>query len=92
MRYSHGKHIFCCIHLKKSGLHVALKLDYSDLENPPEFARDVSQVGHWGVGDVELAIDSLGRLDDAKVLILKSFEGSKLRLTDHLPMRAPYEG
>ena len=92
VRYTHGKHIFCCIHLKKSGLHVALKLDYSDLENPPEFARDVSKVGHWGVGDVELAIDSLGRLDDAKVLILKSFEGSKLRLTDHLPMRAPYEG
>ena len=77
VRYSRGKNIFCCVHLQKSGLRVSLKLNYWDLESPPDFARDVSKVGHWGVGDVELAIDSLARVDDAKVLILKSFEGSK---------------
>ncbi len=79
VRYSHGKNIFCCAHLQKSGLRVWLKLGYSDLESPPEHVRDVSGIGHWGVGDVELAIDSLERLQDARVLIQKSFEENRLK-------------
>ncbi|OYD14399.1 hypothetical protein CH333_08140 [candidate division WOR-3 bacterium JGI_Cruoil_03_44_89] len=74
VRYTHGKNIFCCVHLQKSGLRVWLKLNYSDLESPPEYVRDISNIGHWGVGNVELAIDSLGRFQIAKVLIQKSFE------------------
>ncbi len=77
VRYTHGKNIFCCVHLQKSGLRVWLKLNYTDLENPPEYVRDVSNVGHWGVGDVESAIDSLERFQSAKVLIQKSFEENR---------------
>lgn len=80
VRYSHGKNIFCCVHLQKSGLRVWLKLDYSALEMPPDYARDVSKVGHWGVGDVELAVDDLDKLEDAKVLIHKSFEENRENL------------
>jgi len=47
------------------------------MENPPEFVRDVSNIVHWGVGDVELAIDSIERFQNAKPLILKSFEENK---------------
>lgn len=75
--YMHGKAIFCCVHLQKSGLRVWLKLKYSQLENPPEYIRDVSSVGHWGVGDVEIAIDSLEKLQTAKSFIRKSFEENK---------------
>jgi len=77
VRYTYGENIFCCVHLQKSGLRVWLKLNYPDLENPPEYVRDVSNIGHWGVGDVELAIDSLERFQNAKVLIQKSFEKNK---------------
>lgn len=77
VRYTHGKNIFCCVHLQKSGLRAWLKLNYSDLESPPEYVRDVSNIGHWGVGDVELTIDSLDRFQNAKVLIQKSFEKNK---------------
>jgi predicted transport protein len=54
---------------------VWLKLDPASI--PPSaqaFARDVSKVGHWGVGDVELTIDSMQRLRDAHPLINSSFE------------------
>ena len=44
------------------------------MENPPEYARDVSRVGHWGVGDVELTIDSIEKFHNAKFLIQKSFD------------------
>jgi len=75
--YMHGKAIFCCVHLQKSGLRIWLKLDYSRLENPPDYIRDVSNIGHWGVGDVEIGIDSLEKLQIAKSFIRQSFEENK---------------
>ena len=69
-----GKSIFCSAHLQQSGLRVWLKLSASEIPAPASFARDVSKVGHWGVGDVELAIDSLRRLRDAEQLVRTSFE------------------
>jgi hypothetical protein len=77
IKYTHGNNIFCCVHIHKSGLRVWLKLNYSDLESPAEYVRDVSNIGHWGVGDVELTIDSLERFQNAKNLIQKSFEENK---------------
>lgn len=71
------KSIFCCVHLQKSGLLVWLKLDYSDLESASGYVRDVSNVGHWGMGDVELAIDSLETFQSTKFLIQKSFQENK---------------
>lgn len=77
IKYTHGKNIFCCIYIQKSRVGVWLKLRYSDLESPPEYVRDVSNVGHWGVGDVELAIDSPEKFQSAKLLIRRSFEENK---------------
>jgi len=74
VNYYHEKRIFCSIHLCTSGLRVWLKLKYPELENPAEYVRDVSHIGHWGVGDVEIRIDSLGKFQDSKALIQKSFD------------------
>jgi len=79
INYIHGKHIFCCVHVLQSGLRVWLKLKYSRLENPPSIARDVTNVGHWGVGDLELGINSMAQLDEALPLIRKSFESREFR-------------
>jgi len=72
--YSFKKSIFCCVKLQQSGLRIWLKLNYSDLINPPEYVRDVSRIGHWGVGDVEISIDNIGKFQNIKMLIQKSFE------------------
>jgi hypothetical protein len=66
--------IFCCAHLQQGGLRVWVKTDGQKPEFLPPFARDVSRIGHWGVGDVELAVNSLGRLRDAEAFVRKSFE------------------
>lgn len=79
VRYTYGKNIFCCVNVQKSGLRVWLKLNYSDLESPPQYVRNVLNVGHWGVGDVELAIDSLERFQSTKALIQRSFEENRLK-------------
>lgn len=51
-----------------------MKLDYSSLNDPPEYIRDVSNVGHWGVGDVEINVDDMEKLKFAKDYVKKSFE------------------
>ena len=75
INYLCGKSIFCCVELQKGGIRVCLKLKYSHLEAPPSFARDVSAVCHWGVGDLQLAISNMPQLEEATPLIRKSLEG-----------------
>jgi predicted transport protein len=77
IRYDYQGHIFCCVHIDKSKIRIWLKLKYDDLNNPPSYARDVSKVGHWGTGDVEVNIADEASLEGAKPLIRKSFEENK---------------
>jgi predicted transport protein len=77
VRYDHRDHIFCCVHVDKSKLRVWLKLKYSDMDNPPDYMRDVSNVGHWGTGDVEVNIANAAALEGSKPIIKRSFEENK---------------
>jgi predicted transport protein len=72
--YKYGKIVFCCIHIQKSGLRIWVKIKFSDIIDPPIFVRDVSKIGHWGVGDTEIKIDSFNDVKKAKEIILMSFE------------------
>ena len=69
INYKHLDKIFCSVVVLKRGLRIFLKLDYNQLENPPSYARDVKKVGHWGTGDVELAISENHQLQYAFDLI-----------------------
>jgi predicted transport protein len=53
-----------------------VKTDPKALDASIPFARDVSKIGHWGVGDVELAVNSLDRLREAGTFVRKSFESA----------------
>jgi predicted transport protein len=70
------KAIFCCAHLQQGGLRVWVKTNPKALDPTVTFARDVSKIGHWGVGEVELAIDSIGRLRDAGRFVRESFDNA----------------
>jgi len=74
INYDYGKRCFASVHVLQNGLRVWLHLKYSHIENPPGFARDVANVGHWGTGDVELRISDRTELDKAAALIRQSFE------------------
>lgn len=67
---------FCDVHLKQGGLRVWLRLKFGRLTNPPSFARDVSGVGHWGRGDVELSLTNASELSAAEMLIGQSFDAA----------------
>ena len=44
------------IEISKDRLHFYLRLDASKIQYEEGFSRDVSNIGHWGTGDVELSI------------------------------------
>ena len=60
---------------KDPKLQIYLKLPGSMAEGA-EFCRDVSDIGHWGTGDLELNVRHAGELDRAKELIAISYERS----------------
>lgn len=69
---------FVCVELrtKKKDLLLYLKLDFSAIPNPSKNLRDVSDIGHYGTGDVELTIRSLEDLEASKPLIEESYNKS----------------
>lgn len=75
--YNYSRKIFCDVQVQKSGLLFSVKLNYSPLENPPDYVRDVSNVGHRGNGDVEIRVDNFEKLQVAKSFIKQSFEENK---------------
>jgi hypothetical protein len=72
--WSQAKKVFCTAHLLRSGMRVWLRISPSEIPGSIAYARDVSHIGHWGVGDVELAIDNADQLRDAERLIRASYE------------------
>jgi predicted transport protein len=64
---------FACVIVYPNRLIITLKLDPNTVVFEEGFSRDVSQVGHWGTGDVELCL--LGPLDlqRAQALLERSY-------------------
>jgi len=69
---------FACVELrgKMKTLLIYVKVDPDKI--PPEdgFTRDVREIGHFGTGDLEIAIRSMDDFERAKPLLLKSYEVS----------------
>jgi hypothetical protein len=72
--YLFGRKIFCTLTIQQGSLKVWLKLKYGRLENPPTFTRDVSSIGHFGVGNLEVSVTSLSQMEEVADLIRRSFE------------------
>lgn len=66
---------FATVVPQKSRLLLFLHIDPDQLPALPANARDARQFGHWGTGDLELAIANPADLDAAKALILAAYEG-----------------
>lgn len=74
INYCTGKRAFCSICLYQSSLRVYLPLLLDEIDATPPFARDVSGVGHQGLGDLELVVSDPSQLGTCAQLIRRSFE------------------
>jgi predicted transport protein len=60
--YRLGKSVFCSVIPQKQRLRLILPLEPSTVAGEAG-TRDVSQVGHWGVGNTEVSLESDDQLD-----------------------------
>ena len=47
-------------------------MKFSDVIDPKNFCRDVSNVGHWGIGDVEVNVNDVSDIDYAMSIITQA--------------------
>lgn len=69
---------FACLEIRpaKGVLLVFLKIDPGSIEMDEGFTRDVSNIGHFGTGDLEVTITNREDLEKAKALIQDSYDAS----------------
>ena len=60
---------------QKVRLRLSLNIDYADVIDPKGLCKDVSGLGRWGNGDVEVGISNLNELEDVMDLIEEASEG-----------------
>lgn len=67
---------FATLAAQKSRLILYLHVDPETVvPQLPTIARDVSQIGHWGTGSVEVTLTSLADLEAIKPFIASAYEG-----------------
>jgi uncharacterized protein with ParB-like and HNH nuclease domain/predicted transport protein len=59
---------------QKGQLKLSLGLAIDQLQDPMGWGRDVSAVGHWGNGEVEVTVSQVADLDYAMKLIHQAYE------------------
>jgi predicted transport protein len=64
---------FACVIAYPNRLLVTLKLDPGTVAFEDGFSRNVSDIGHWGTGDVELSLSSPADLQKAQPLLERSY-------------------
>jgi predicted transport protein len=65
---------FACVWTGTKEINLWLKLDPKRETIEKGFTRDVSEIGHWGTGDLEVAFNDREGLEKAKPLILKAYQ------------------
>jgi predicted transport protein len=63
-----------CLETHKNKVVIYLKLDPSSIPDLPSIARDVTKIGHFGTGNLEITISKDGDVEIAKKYITKTFE------------------
>jgi len=75
--YAVDEKCFCSVRLERTGLYIWLAMSYDELDDPPDYVRDVSGKEHPGVGDVEVVVAQMGRLAEVQELINRAFQAKR---------------
>jgi predicted transport protein len=75
--YKRIKNFICIeVHPSNNDLRLFLKVNPNKISLEKGFSRDVTHIGHWGTGDLELIINSDEDLEKAKPYISMSYDNS----------------
>jgi predicted transport protein len=63
-----------CMEVKQQRIILYLELDPKSIRGPKDISKDVSEVGHYGTGDLEISIKGQSDLDAAKPFIQMAYD------------------
>ena len=63
-----------CMELQKQRVLLYVKLDPKKVDLPGGIARDVSDIGHYGTGDLELSVRTQGELEKVKPVLEQAYQ------------------
>ena len=66
--------IFVSVEPQQKKLNIFLSMPIEDIDNSQGLCRDVSGIGHWGVGDTEVRFDNISQLPYIIGLIRQSLD------------------
>ena len=74
--YRRLKNFVCMTLISREDPHVRLwlKLEPGSVELEKSYTRDVTEVGHWGTGDLEVVLRKPGDFEKAKGLIERAYQ------------------
>ncbi|QWR77894.1 DUF262 and DUF1524 domain-containing protein [Candidatus Magnetomonas plexicatena] len=59
---------------QKNRLRLSLNMSFNEIDDPKGLCRDITGIGRWGNGDIQVGISSSEQLDDVMYLIKQSFQ------------------
>ena len=59
--------------IQKSRLRVSINMKFNEVHDPNNICKDITGVGRWGNGDIEISFDSLALLPQTIEIIKQSF-------------------
>ena len=68
---------FMDVVVQSSRLRIAVNLDFDEVYDPNGICRDVTGLGRWGNGDVEITYESLDQLSDILEIVKQSIDKQK---------------
>lgn len=63
-----------CVEVRMKSIMLYLRLNPEEITLESGFTRDVSKIGHWGTGDLEITIKNAHDFEKAKEYIEKAYE------------------
>jgi len=64
---------FVDVVIQSSRLRLVINMKFTDVIDPKGICKDITSLGRWGNGDVEIGLDSLDMLDDIMSIIEQAF-------------------
>ncbi|MEG2432787.1 MAG: DUF5655 domain-containing protein [Acinetobacter sp.] len=55
-------------------LRLSLNIPFAEINDPRSLCRDVTNLGRWGNGDVEVGLETLSELPYVMTLVTQAFE------------------
>lgn len=59
---------------QKKKLRLSLNMDFENIKDPKGLCKNVSDLGRWGNGDVEIGLSSINELDYVMELVQQAFD------------------